>query len=55
MELMKEKLGKKLTSQGEEAWRKTIEIAYHRIFEGLKTCYERRAKQCESVVRQTET
>jgi hypothetical protein len=38
MQLLKQKLGKKLTSEAEEAWRKTVDIAYKSIFEGLKTC-----------------
>lgn len=37
MKLLKQKLGKKLTSQAEAAWSKTIDVAYQVIFEGLKT------------------
>lgn len=35
MQLLKQKLGSKLTSQGEEAWSKTVDVAYKFIFEGI--------------------
>lgn len=38
MDLLKQKLGKQLTPQGESAWNKTVDIAYKFIFQGLKTC-----------------
>jgi hypothetical protein len=38
MELLKQKLGKEMTPQRENAWSKTLDIAYKRIFEGLKAC-----------------
>jgi hypothetical protein len=38
MELLKQKLGKVLTPQREDAWSKTVDIAYKHIFEGLKAC-----------------
>ena len=36
MQLLKEKLGDQLTSQGERAWEKTVDIMYKVIFEGLR-------------------
>jgi hypothetical protein len=37
MDLLKQKLGKRLTPQGESAWKKTVDVAYKFIFEGLQT------------------
>lgn len=36
MELLKEKLGNQLTPQGEVAWKKTIDIVYKGIFQGMR-------------------
>jgi hypothetical protein len=36
MQLLKDKLGNQLTSEGENAWKKTVDVAYKGIFEGLK-------------------
>jgi hypothetical protein len=44
MELLKLKLGKELTPQRENAWSKTVDIAYKHIFEGLKACEASNAK-----------
>jgi hypothetical protein len=38
MDLLKQKLGKQLTPEGEKAWSKIVDIAYKFIFEGLKKC-----------------
>jgi hypothetical protein len=36
MQLLKDKLGDQLTSQGEKAWKKTVDIMFKDIFEGLR-------------------
>jgi hypothetical protein len=38
MQLLKEKLGNQLTSQGEDAWKKTVDVLYKGIFQGLRAC-----------------
>jgi hypothetical protein len=40
MDLLKQKLGKQLTPEGERAWSKTIDVAYKFIFDGLKKCQD---------------
>lgn len=36
MQLLKEQLGNQLTSQGENAWKKAVDIMYKGIFDGLR-------------------
>jgi len=36
MQLLKDKLGDQLTSEGEEAWKKTVDVMYKDIFEGMR-------------------
>jgi len=36
MQLLKDKLGDLLTSEGENAWKKTVDHMYKDIFEGLR-------------------
>ena len=36
MQLLKDKLGDQLTSDGEKAWKKTFDLMYKDIFEGLR-------------------
>jgi hypothetical protein len=36
MQLLKDKLGDQLTSEAENAWKKTVDIMYRDIFEGLR-------------------
>ena len=36
MQLLKDKLGEQLTSEGENAWKKALDILYKDIFEGMR-------------------
>jgi hypothetical protein len=38
MQLLKEKLGDQLTSEGAKAWKKTVDVMYKEIFAGLRSC-----------------
>jgi hypothetical protein len=38
MQLLKDKLGDQLTSEGEKAWKKAVDVMYKEIFEGLGAC-----------------
>lgn len=38
MQLLRDKLGDQLTSEGEGAWMKTVDLMYKDIFEGMRAC-----------------